>query len=136
MVEGKMNIYELSVSELKDLQMLFKLADEALDSFKVINARFATSFGIGRTEIEVYYVDSCDYVANAMLSINGIWKFTDHWGGVNTWELDCSSADSILKFMKEAYLREKKDKYDSFLTPVRHFRYFIEAEKDKMNEDD
>ena len=135
MVEGKMNIYELSVSELKDLQVLFKLADEALDASEVIHTRFATSFGIGRTEITVQDVDSCDYVANATLNIDGIWKFTDHWGGVNEWSFDCSSADSIFKFLKEAYLRKKKDEHDAFLTPVRHFRYFIEAEKKNMTED-
>ena len=132
-----MNIYELSVSEVKDLQMFFELADEAIEASKIIQAQFSSAFGIGKTEIMVYDINQCggDYVANAVLTIDGIWKFTDYWGGCNKWELDCSSEDSIFQFLKKAYLKGKKNEHDDYLTPVRHFRYFIAEEEKKMNKD-
>lgn len=137
MVEGKMNIYELTVSELKDLQVLFKLADEASEASEIIKKQFSSAFGIGNTVIDVYSVNNFDeYYGDASLSIDGTWKYSDNWGGHNEWKLDCSSEETIYRFLMEAYCKEKVSEHDSFLTPVRHFRMFIKQEKDKMKKNE
>lgn len=137
MTEGKLNIYEMKASEIRDLRKLFELADEAAEAATIIKQRYSSAFGIGCTEIDVYSVDNFgEYYGNASLSINGIWKYSDNWGGHNEWKLDCSSEETIYRFFVEAYLKEKVSEHDDFLTPVRYFRRFIEQEKKKMEKND
>lgn len=85
------------------MPILTKIALFADAAEKAIAKHYEKAFGIGKPEIEVYSNSSTDNRCYAMLSIDGVWKWHDEWGGGRNFSLKCTS-EEIFK-LYETYIK-------------------------------
>ena len=131
------SILNQSAQELLLQKDFEKLAEEAAKASEIVEKHFSHSFGLGKTEIPAFHIERYgEYYGDPTLNINGIWHFTDNWGGGNSYEVSCS-IEGIYKCYRAHYLKEKK-LYDFIPEEERHnadvaqeFRKFISELEEK-----
>ena len=88
--------------EFKDYLLMpikIKFANFADKAEKAINAKYKESFGIGNREISVYSEFHSENSCNAVLSIEGVWKWHDEWWGGRNYEVKCTAEDIFNHFV-------------------------------------
>ena len=99
-------LMNLSATELVMFKKFTELAEEATIASEAISKKFSNSFGIGKSEIPVFHTESFgEYYGDATLTIDGVWKYSDNWGGGNNYEIPCTP-DGIFKCYRAYYLKE------------------------------
>lgn len=130
-----MNLMDFSASELVMLKKFTELASEATKASEAISKKFSNAFGIGKSEIPVFHTESFgEYYGDATLTINGVWKYSDNWGGGNHYEIFCTPT-GIFRCYRAYYLKKNnhshylqdRSKEEQTLSEVApYFRKFIE----------
>ena len=123
----------MTVQDFLNLPKFIELAKEAQEAEHLIKNAFSNSFGIEKNEIHVYHVTRHgEYCGDATLGVDGIWRYSDNWGGGRTWTIRVD-ADSIFKMLKAAYLVETKQTESTADIPVQYFRKFIKEIKIRLS---
>ena len=131
------SILNISVYEMAILDKLIKVACEAIRAAEIIKNTYSNAFGIGKTKVHVYHTESFgEYYGDAELSIEGIWRYSDNWGGGNNWQVSITP-EGIYKCLRAAVLK-KHEMEDQLTQEERHladvayyFRDFVEKTTSK-----